>query len=147
MIQPLRTILSPVDFSENSLAAVEYAAYFARQSNATVYLLYVIEELRLPAELYHQNESGIADLGWAEKTAKEKLQAIAREHLGQEMRYEILARVGDPATVILAIADHIEAELIVIATHGRKGLAHLILGSVAEKVMRESLCPVLTIRR
>jgi nucleotide-binding universal stress UspA family protein len=148
MIQPFRTILSPVDFSENSRAAVEYAAYFARQSNATVYLLYVVPEveLQLPPELYHRDESGAADLVWAKKAAKEKLHEVAQERLGSGIHYEILTRIGDPATVVLETAETIEAGLIVMATHGRKGLAHFFLGSVAEKVVCESLCPVLTIR-
>jgi nucleotide-binding universal stress UspA family protein len=150
MVEPLRTILCPVDFSENSIVALEYAAHFARQNGARLYLLYVLpaEEARIPAELYRRDEkSGGVDLVWAEQTAREKLHAIAQERLSNAMHYEIRIGVGDPATVILEAAEHLEAGMIVMATHGRARLAHFFLGSVTEKVVRESLCPVLTIRR
>ncbi len=149
MVGPVRTILCPVDFSENSLMALEHATYFARQHDAKLYLLYVIPtgEISLPSELYRRDEkSGGADLVWAEKAAREKLQEMAHSRLNEGIRYEILVRGGDPATGILETAESIEAGMIVMATHGRTGLAHFFVGSVAERVVRESLCPVLTIR-
>jgi len=149
MVEPVQTILCPVDFSENSLMALEYAAYFARQHDAKLYLLYVIptEEISLPAELYRRDEkSGGADLVWAGEAAKKKLREVAHARLNEGVRCEILVRVGDPATGILQAAESIAAGMIVMATHGRTGLAHFFVGSVAERVVRESLCPVLTIR-
>jgi universal stress protein A len=142
-------ILSPVDFHENSLAALEYAAQFARQYDATVYLLHVIptDELHLHREVYRPAEGGGADVHWAEKVSKEKLQEIAHEHVRGGIRHEILTRVGDAAKRILETADEVGAELIVMATHGRTGLSHFFLGSVAEQVVREASCPVLTLRR
>jgi nucleotide-binding universal stress UspA family protein len=70
-------ILSPVDFHGNSLAALEYAAQFARQYDATIYLLHVIptDGLHLHREVYHPAEGGGADVHWAEKVSKEKLRA------------------------------------------------------------------------
>jgi len=142
-------ILSPVDFHDNSLAALEYAAQFARQYDATVYLLHVIppDELHRHRDVYRPEESGGADIHWAEKVAKEKLHEIAQQRLSGGIRYEILTRVGDAAVSILAAAAEVGAELIVMATHGRMGLSHFFLGSVAEQVVREASCPVLTIRR
>jgi nucleotide-binding universal stress UspA family protein len=142
-------ILSPVDFHENSLAALEYAAQFARQYDATVYLLHVIptDELHLHREVYRPTEGGGADIRWAEKVSKENLQAIAQKHLSGGIRHEILTRVGDAAKSILETAEEVGAELIVMATHGRTGIAHFFLGSVAEQVVREAPCPVLTIRQ
>lgn len=142
-------ILSPVDFQENSLIALEYAAQFARQYDATVYLLHVIptDELHLHREVYRPEEGGGADVHWAEKVSKEKLQEIAQERLSGGIRHEILTRVGDAAESILAVAEEVGAELIVMATHGRTGISHFFLGSVAEQVVREASCPVLTIRR
>jgi universal stress protein A len=141
-------ILSPVDFHENSLAALQYTAQFARQYDATVYLLHVVptDELHLHREVYRPEKGGGADVVWAEKMAKEKLQEIAREHLSGGIRYEILTRVGDAAKITLETAQEIGAELIVMATHGRTGISHFFLGSVAERVVREASCPVLTIR-
>lgn len=142
-------ILSPVDFHENSLIAVEYAAQFARQYDATVSLLHVIpsDELHLHREVYRPEEGGGADVRWAEKVSKEKLQEIAQERLSGGIHYEILTRVGDAGKSILETAEEIGAELIVMATHGRTGISHFFLGSVAEQVVREASCPVLTIRR
>jgi len=142
-------ILSPVDFHENSLAALAYAAQFARQYDATVYLLHVVptDELHLHREVYRPEEGGGADVVWAEKVAKEKLREIAQEYLRGGIRHEILTRVGDAAKTILETAEDVGAELIVMATHGRTGLSHVFLGSVAEQVVREAPCPVLTIRR
>ena len=85
-------------------------------------------------------------MGWAEQVAKEKLQEIAQKHLGGGIGYEILTRVGGAAEGILETAKAVGAELTVLATHGRAGLAHFFLGSVAEQVVREASCPVLTIR-
>ena len=142
-------ILSPVDFHENSLAALEYAAQFARQYDATIYLLHVIptDELHLHREVYRPEEGGGADVRWAEKVSKEKLQEVAQQRLSDGVRHETLTRVGDTATSILAVAEEVGAELIVMATHGRTGLSHFFLGSVAEQGGREASCPVLTIRR
>lgn len=142
-------ILSPVDFHENSLAALEYAAQFARQYDATVYLLHVVptDELHLHREVYRPEEGGGADVQWAEKVSKEKLHEIAQERLSGGIRYEILTRVGEAAKSILETAEEVGAELIVMATHGRTGISHFFLGSVAEQVVREASCPVLTLRR
>src|SRR5213593_2410046 len=81
MTQLFLRILSPVDFHENSLFALEYAAQFARQYDATVYLLHVIptDELHLHREVYRPAEGGGADVRWAEKVSKEKLHELAQE--------------------------------------------------------------------
>jgi universal stress protein A len=138
-------ILAPVDFDENSLAALEYAAAFARKPNATLYLLHVVEldPLHLQKEI-----APITKNEWAaEGIAKERLHKIAQERLGDTINYEIWIRVGEAAPVILATAEDVEAQVIVMATHGRTGLSHFFLGSVAERVVREAFCPVLTIPR
>src|SRR6266542_1222893 len=102
-------ILSPIDFHENSLAALEYAAQFARQYDATIYLLHVIptDELHLHREVYRPASGGVADIRWAEKVSKEKLQEIAQERLSGGIRHELLTRVGDAAKSILETADEV----------------------------------------
>jgi universal stress protein A len=147
MIEPFRTILCPVDFSDNSAAAVAYAAYLARQCDGVVHLLYVIPavDAEIPTELYHADMSGGADRGWAETAAKERLAALAHDHIREGTPFEIHIQMGDADKSILAAAEAIEAKVIVMATHGRTGIAHVLWGSVVEKVMRESLCPVLVI--
>src|SRR5262249_4698919 len=98
-------------------------------------------------KVYRPQEGGGADASWAEKVAREQLQTIAQEHLAG-VRHEIVTHLsGDPATGILEVEKEVGADLVVIATHGRTGLAHLILGSLEEKVVRESRCPVFTTHR
>lgn len=149
MIEPVKRILCPIDVSERGGEALAYAVDYARQHQAKLSLLYVLpgDEGSIPTELYRRDEnSGGADLAWAQQTAKEKLRALAQAQAVEESSCDILIHTGDPATVILEIADTIQAGLIVMATHGRSGLARFFLGSVTERVIRESLCPVLTVR-
>jgi nucleotide-binding universal stress UspA family protein len=149
MAEPFGKILTPLYFDETSAAALQYARHFAQQGNGIVYLLHVVptDELHLLRKVYRPAQGGGADVRWAEKVAQEKLQEIAQEHL-RELHYEIVVRPnGDPATGILEAEKELGADLVVMATHGRTGIAHLILGSVAETVVRESHCPVFTTRR
>jgi nucleotide-binding universal stress UspA family protein len=124
-------ILCPIDFDDGSMQALDVAAKMAQESDATLYLMHVIfGPLTKPVE-----ESN--------RTAIEKL---AREHLDTTVRREVVIQNGEPGAAILAAADNLEVDLIAMATHGRKGVAHLFLGSVAERVVRGSKQPVLIVR-
>src|SRR5262249_57084524 len=111
-------ILCPVDFHENSLSALEYAAQFARQYAATLYLLHVIptDELHLHREVYRPEEAGGADVRWAEKVSKEKLQELARERFSGGGGDEILTRAGDAAKKSPGAAAEEGGAEIVVAT-------------------------------
>ena len=144
MPERFRKILSPVYFDETSQEALEYARHFARQNNGSVSLLHVVptDEFHLLRRVYEPEKGGGADPDWAETISRGKLQTLAQEHL-KDTRYEILTRLNsDPAAGILEAQKDTGADLVVMATHGRTGLAHLILGSVAEKVVRETTGPV-----
>jgi nucleotide-binding universal stress UspA family protein len=147
MIAPFRTILCPVDLSENSAAAVAYAGYLARQCGGVVHLLYVIPAMDadIPPALSQAAGPGGVDLARVTTAAKERLAALAKTHVGEGIPFEIHVREGDANTSILAAAEVIDAQVVVMATHGRTGIAHLLWGSVVEKVLRDSLCPVLVI--
>lgn len=80
-----------------------------------------------------------------EATARTKLERLARQRIGGKIRYEVDVMMGDPGVEVLRAAKRWGANLIVMATHGRKGLRHLVLGSVAEQVVRDASCPVLTV--
>lgn len=137
-------ILSPVDFNDNSLTALDYAAVFARQPGAQLYLLHVVQTDagHLQQELQHATTNE-----WlAESIAKDRLKLIALDKFGESIHYEVLVRTGEPVQTILNTAMDIEAHLIVMATHGRLRFSHFFLGSVTERVVREASCPVLTIR-
>jgi nucleotide-binding universal stress UspA family protein len=91
-------------------------------------------------------ESGYAaiEMAAAEKSAKDELKQIRPTHDGVNFRHEI--RRGDPATEIVKYADENAVDMIVLTTHGRTGLSRLLMGSVAEHVVRKAHCPVLTLR-
>jgi universal stress protein A len=84
--------------------------------------------------------------GKMETAARTRLERISHQNLQPEIRYELLVMIGDPAVQVLQLASQLGADLIVMATHGRKGLHRLVLGSVAEHVVREAPCPVLTVK-
>jgi len=151
MAELFRNILCPVYFDETSPAALEYARHFAQQSNGVVHLLHVVptDEWHLLRKVYRSEEGGDggADAVRAEKVAREKMQQLAQAHLGG-VAHEIAIRLNsDPAAGILDAEREIDTDLVIMATHGRTGISHLILGSVAEKVARESHCPVFSTRR
>jgi universal stress protein A len=80
-----------------------------------------------------------------EAAARTKLERLARQRVNGKARYEVEVMLGDPGVEVLQVAKRLGANLIVMATHGRKGLRRLVLGSVAEHVVREASCPVLTV--
>lgn len=137
-----KKILCPVDFDDNSLSALEYALDIARENAATLYLLHVA---RTPAADMDAPVAIGPHPHW-EQVAQDRLQRIAGQRLDGKVAHEIVVRGGIPETVILEVAAELDADLIVMATHGRTGLSHLILGSVAETVIREASCPVLTVK-
>ena len=144
-----RKILCPVYFDETSPIALEYARHFAKRAEGIIHLLHVVptDEMHLLRKVYRTQGGGGADIIWAEKVAQNLLASLAQEHLSG-MSHEIVTRTsGDPVTGILEARRELGSDLIVMATHGRTGISHLILGSVAERVVRESPTPVFTTRR
>ncbi len=141
MTAQFRKILCPVDFDDNSMQALDTAANLARESNGTVFVLHVvpiiIEPTGMPVyvDLYKGQE----------ETAQAKLLEIAHKRLGG-IKYELLIHTGEPAGSILNAEKKIDADVVVMATHGRRGFKRFLLGSIAEVVLRESTCPVLTVR-
>ena len=148
MTFPFRNILCPVDFDESSMYALEMAADIARQNDGTMFVLHIVTMVAPPAgmpvyaqvyQIYaHQYES-------QRQTAAAQLEEIAHKRL-RGLKYELAAEMGDPARLILKTAAEAAADVIVMATHGRRGFSRFFLGSVAELVLRESKCPVLTVR-
>src|SRR5215510_11129456 len=149
MTELFHKVLCPVYFDETSPVALEYARHFAQQSQGIIYVLHVVptDELHLLRKVYRPEQGGGADTVWAEKVSREKMQELAQSHLAN-VRYEIVTRFNsDPSAGVIEAEAAIAPDLVVMATHGRTGIAHLILGSVAEKVARESRCPVFTTHR
>lgn len=138
----IRKVLVPLDFSDPSLQALQYARRFAAPSQAELVLLYVIEPVAYPAEL------GVVinlDADLAERALSE-LEKLRQQHLGDYPATRNLVRSGVADAEIITTAKDEQADLIVIGTHGFSGLKHFLLGSTAERVVRDAPCPVLTVR-
>ena len=134
-------ILCPVDF-EHSLDALDFSITLAKQNDAT---LYVLNVTAIPMGAAELSSSADPEPFW-EVTARTRLELLAEEKLVSVTNHELMIRSGDAAVGILQAAIDEGVDVIVMATHGRKGLSHFFVGSVAEQVVRESTCPVLTIR-
>ena len=137
---PIRTILHPTDFSERSHYALHLAAALARDHGARLLLLHVGE---LPAVAYGEAVLVMDRAAYAtELHSKLEQEAVALP----PDRVERRVALGDTVTEIVAVAEETPCDLIVMGTHGRTGLRRVLLGSVAEQVMRRAPCPVLTVK-
>lgn len=141
MAQQFRRILCPVDFDDNSMQALDTAVDLARANNGTVFVLHVVPTIVMPTgkPIYVDLYQG------QQEAARTKLLEIAHERLAG-LTYEILVQTDEPASGILKAEKKTGADMVVMATHGRRGFRRFFLGSVAELVLRESTCPVLTVR-
>jgi nucleotide-binding universal stress UspA family protein len=139
-----KSILVPTDFSASSFKALEYAFTLGELFGSKITLAHVVVPVAAPDLVY-------GPIAWDESiaidTAKEKLNELKQEKgVDAASRVRIVVRQGHPYTEIDQIAKDIQADLIVVSTHGRSGLRHLLLGSVAERVIRHAPCPVLVVR-
>lgn len=135
--QTITIVLCPVDFDVNSLTALDWAREFTRESDRTLHVLHVVTPTghSLVSPFSAQRASDYARIRFDE---------IARESLGNA-DYCLHLKMGCPAEEIIKTAIEIDADLVVLATHSRPGVSWFFLGSVADKVVRASPCPVLTI--
>jgi universal stress protein A len=145
----IRTILVPVDFSTCSLLVTRQAAGLARRLDAGLVLLHVAE---LPADLApdtHVRPDGVelsaADYLVDDTRRRLAPYAAAARDVGAAVSVDV--RLGSVVPTILAAADELRADLVVIGTHGRTGLARIVLGSVAEGVAHRAHVPVMLVRR
>ncbi len=146
----LKTILVPTDFSEFSKYALNYAIAFAQAFKANLILIHVTPEREMSAirqaSVYLQAEDLEELVKQRKSEDRKQLNDFIAPELKKEIKVETIHRVGIPFLEIIKAAREKEVDLIVIATHGRTGLSHILLGSVAEKVVRKAPCPVLSIR-
>jgi universal stress protein A len=141
-------ILVPTDFSETSDAALRYARMLAETFGASLHLVHAFEDPyaagAIAPEVYGTIPQELRDsaLQLANSHLEERLPAADRERF----RGTTAVVMGAPASAIVKYATETGIDLIVMGTHGRGGVAHLLLGSVAERVVRSARCPVLSVR-
>ncbi len=142
----IKTILFPTDFSNGARAAMDHAVSLARDYRAKLILLYVIQDISI-AEWYIPSSLSVTDLVEdMQRSAAKEMDKWATEVSAKVNDVEKLVVRGVPFVEIIKTAKEKDADLIVIGTHGRTGIDHMLFGSTAEKVVRKAPCPVLTVR-
>lgn len=131
----IKNILVTTDFSGYSATALDYAFPLANAAHAKVHLLHVVEGRRR-----HSVPIGYEDADW------NALQKFIAENTDEFTVVEPALAYGSPAAEIIRYAAEHKIDLIVIATHGRTGLSHVVVGSIAERIVRVSPVPVLTVK-
>ena len=143
----IQRILCPIDFSDSADHAMRYAAALAETFSAELTLLHVVAPIvaALPGETALPNTLQ-ADLDELTDACRERMEKTvgALATSGLTVQHKVLN--GVPFIEIIRYAREAETDLIVMGTHGRTGLGHLLIGSVAERVVRKSPCPVLTVK-
>ncbi|MBI5463874.1 MAG: universal stress protein [Ignavibacteriales bacterium] len=142
-MKPPKHILVPTDMSTYSLSALQYAEEVARLFGASVTVLHVIDKTehgKHAVERMHKQDVE------AEHNARAAVSRLLMDNDLVPQSIRIVVRHGSAAREILRAAQELQADLIVMSTHGRTGLRHVLVGSVTDKVVRQALCPVLTIK-
>jgi nucleotide-binding universal stress UspA family protein len=142
----VQNILFAIDFSENSSKILPYVLTLSEKFNSTIHLIHVVEDLskwgsgsfvpHLPLKSWKED---------AMTGAEKAMERICNEQLQSCPNFHRIVAYGDPAMEILNTIDKEGIDLVVMGTHGRKGLEHTIFGSVAENVVKRSAAPVLVI--
>jgi len=145
MAVKIQRILVPLDFSEHAASILEWAVHLAQQHKSTLVLMHAYH---LPVEFQQLEGAYLPQDFWAsvKAEAEQNLQRYAEPLRGQGLAVDVIVREGYPATVIEQEAIDQRADLIVIGTRGLSGLKHLLLGSIAERVVQKAPCPVLTVK-
>lgn len=142
-----KIIMVPTDFSDRSLRALPYAVSLAERYGARLKIVYV-----------HQPSLRVSDVAWVGvndrttsgehmDTARRTLEKIVLDQIPREVPVDAELLTGDPVDRVVEYARDNGVELIVMATHGRGGISHVLMGSVAEHIVRKAPCPVLTLKQ
>lgn len=142
----IKKILFPTDFSEGALHALPYAVDMAKSYGAKLYFLHVIYDILNTSGLHVPHISVDEMYKELEKSAKKELERFGCEQMREIKDCEHTVIRGIPYEEILKFAQEKNVDMIVIGTHGRKGLDRVLFGSTAERVVRNATCPVLTVR-
>jgi nucleotide-binding universal stress UspA family protein len=145
----IKKILFPIDLTENAYKVLPYVLSVSEKYNAMIYLFHVVPDLQKLAKEYIAHTSPYASLDIFKKEsvegAEKAMDRVCEEQLQSCSNFKRRIVCGDPATEILKLIDSEGIDLVIMGTHGRKGLEHVIFGSVAENVVKKSPVPVLII--
>lgn len=142
----IKRILVPIDFSDYSRNALNYAIEFVKLFKSELYLIYVVEPVIYPPD-FSMGQIAIPSIDLEmDKRAKEELENLVKKQISTEIKTKTIVKTGKPFIEIIETASEIDADMIIIATHGHSGMEHILFGSTAEKVVRKAPCPVLTLR-
>lgn len=143
----LKTILVPTDFSEPSEKALDYARALAGLLGGSLHVLHVVEVPFVHGWAVEGYVAALPDFREELlRRAREEMEKLFAADERKTLRVELVGRAGNPFTEIIRYAKEKQIDLIVMGTHGHGRMAQLLLGSVAEKVVRAAPCPVLTVR-
>jgi nucleotide-binding universal stress UspA family protein len=146
MMKDVKNILVPIDFSENSEKIVQHAALFAKKFEARLTILFVAQSFFETNSDFFVPHVPIAELEQdIFESSKERMALFMAESVDKEVKADSEVLLGDVAQEILDYAQDKRIDMIVMGTHGYQGLDKLLFGSVAEKVVKMSPCPVLTV--
>jgi len=136
-------ILVPVDFSEHSQKALRYALAFAKQFDAEVTLVHIVEQMVYPGDWMYPP---LAVTDFATEKREQVIARLRTLDAGSGVKTKHVVRLGRAWQEVIEIARETKTDLIILATHGYTGIKHVLLGSVAEKIVRHAPCPVLSVR-
>ena len=145
-IEAVNKILVPIDFSNHSRKALNFASEIAQSYKARLQVLHIIEETIHPAFSISGKSSVFDLIPGIEEDLLKRAEKMAKEEVPNNIDCEINVKGGRATSDIVKFAKENSTDLIVIATHGLTGLEHMLLGSVTEKVVRMSHCPVFTVK-
>jgi nucleotide-binding universal stress UspA family protein len=141
----IKKILFPYDLSENAPKILPYVLSVSEAYNSTIYLLHVVHDLQKWGKVYIPHPSMDVFQKEALKAAEKAMDRVCEEQLQSCPNFQRRVVSGDPATEILKTIESEHIDLVIMGTHGRKGLEHIVIGSVAENVVRKSPVPVMTV--
>jgi nucleotide-binding universal stress UspA family protein len=143
----IKRILFPIDFSEYANKLLPYALFLAGKHNATIYLLHVAQDLRHYAYSGPGSPQNTVSRLMEElvESAEKLMDKVCREHFDGHLDFQRRVVAGDPGEIIVKMVEDEQIDLIVMGTHGRKGLSRTLFGSVAEYVVRNAPVPVFTV--
>jgi nucleotide-binding universal stress UspA family protein len=139
-------ILFPIDFASKYETFLPWVSIFVEKFGATLYVAFVAQDLSEFSAFYvpHASIQGFQEEALA--AARKKMAAVVQEYFQKFPKLETRVDVGSPADKILELAQKEKIDLIIMGTHGRKGLERTLFGSVADKIVQAAPCPVVTIR-